>query len=410
MASTGEGRKQQFASAADGNAPLKYPSFKSPPKPSLTDTVIDVSPEEEEETAFPLREDRPLVQDVCTISVLPDEGNTVPQCTSSQFTLLSFVKALLPCKNQMFIDAQLNCQKTQNRINVLLGGTDSYQSCVVDINVEKGNGGEAHDGGVVGNVKSESVIKLSPRDAMMHQPTGGEDTSVPLHLILGKSSSCSPSYDLAVSCLALVSRSDHAALFLVSKRIGTLVASPELYKGSISLRSYRGVPLRVPKSTPSWFILRREKIQTATTTLIPIPSFPSQPQTFSSFVALDWGIYVIGGFKNTDVRTPDVLLLDCRNNTWRELPPMAVGRAAAAAGVVGEEVVSSNWAEVFDPKTNTWETLAPMQDRNEGDNVIRDTLVMDEKLHAVEFWSGGCSLQYSPREGEWGRKKRSIAW
>lgn len=36
--------------------------------------------------------------------------------------------------------------------------------------------------------------------------------------------------DLAVSCLALVSRSDHAALFLVSKRIGTLVASPELYK------------------------------------------------------------------------------------------------------------------------------------------------------------------------------------
>ncbi|XP_048600952.1 uncharacterized protein LOC106439305 isoform X2 [Brassica napus] len=171
MASTGEERKQQFASAADGNAPLKYPSFKSPPKPSLTDTVIDVSPEEEEETAFPLgEEDRPLVQDVCTISVLPDEGNTVPpQCTSSQFTLLSFVKALLPSKNQMFIDAQLNCQKTQNRINVLLGGTDSYQSCVVDINVEKGNGGEAHDGGVVGNVKSESVHmqKVLQRQASM---------------------------------------------------------------------------------------------------------------------------------------------------------------------------------------------------------------------------------------------------
>ncbi|WZZ23494.1 hypothetical protein YC2023_006895 [Brassica napus] len=170
MASTGEARKQQFASAADGNAPLKYPSFKSPPKPSLTDTVIDVSPEEEEETAFPLgEEDRPLVQDVCTISVLPDEGNTVPPQCTSQFTLLSFVKALLPSKNQMFIDAQLNCQKTQNRINVLLGGTDSYQSCVVDINVEKGNGGEAHDGGVVGNVKSESVHmqKVLQRQASM---------------------------------------------------------------------------------------------------------------------------------------------------------------------------------------------------------------------------------------------------
>ncbi|RID77149.1 hypothetical protein BRARA_A00079 [Brassica rapa] len=130
MAATGEGRKQQLASCADGNAPLKYPTFKAPPNPSLTHTLIDVSPllvkEEEEETAFPLRDDRPLVQDVCTISVLPDEGNPVPQCTS-QFTLFSFVKALLPSKNQMFIDAQLNCQKTQNRINVLLGGTDSYQ-------------------------------------------------------------------------------------------------------------------------------------------------------------------------------------------------------------------------------------------------------------------------------------------
>ncbi|CAH8273895.1 unnamed protein product [Arabidopsis lyrata] len=95
---------------------------------------------------------------MCTISVLPDEGNTIPQCTS-QFTLLSFVKALLPSKNQMLFDAQLNCQKTQNRINVLLGGTDSYQSCVVDINVEKGNGGDtvtSHDE-VVGSGKSESV-------------------------------------------------------------------------------------------------------------------------------------------------------------------------------------------------------------------------------------------------------------
>ncbi|KAG2326030.1 hypothetical protein Bca52824_008758 [Brassica carinata] len=66
-----------------------------------------------------------------TIAVLPEEGNTDSQCTS-QFTIVSFVKALHPCKSQMLIDdAQLNSQKTQNRINVLLGGTDSYQSCLV---------------------------------------------------------------------------------------------------------------------------------------------------------------------------------------------------------------------------------------------------------------------------------------
>lgn len=62
----------------------------------------------------------------------------------------------------MLIDAQLNCQKTQNRINVLLGGTDSYQSCVVDINVEKGNGGgetmTSHDELVASVKSSESVV------------------------------------------------------------------------------------------------------------------------------------------------------------------------------------------------------------------------------------------------------------
>ncbi|KAG2240577.1 hypothetical protein Bca52824_090541 [Brassica carinata] len=61
----------------------------------------------------------------------------------------------------MFIDAQLNCQKTQYRINVLLGGTDSYQSCVVDINVEKGNVAEAEE--VVASLKSECDKAISER-------------------------------------------------------------------------------------------------------------------------------------------------------------------------------------------------------------------------------------------------------
>nr|AWW15251.1 hypothetical protein [Leavenworthia alabamica] len=137
---------EEFRNVGDGNGkgnePVKYPSFKAS-KPIFNEhSSLDVFP-------LLLKEDpiihTSLVQDVCTISVLPDEATTIPQCTS-QFTLLSFVKALLlPSKNQMLIDAHLNCQKTQNRINVLLGGTDSYQSCVVDINVEKGNAGESHD-------------------------------------------------------------------------------------------------------------------------------------------------------------------------------------------------------------------------------------------------------------------------
>ncbi|KAF8092123.1 hypothetical protein N665_0423s0008 [Sinapis alba] len=175
-ATTGEGGKQQFPGVADGNgnALVKYPSFKAPKPTFITDagakhSSIDVCPLLVNEAAFPLKDgrgiDHTLVQDVCTISVLPDEGNTIPQCTS-QFTLLSFVKALLPSKNQMFIDAQLNCQKTQNRINVLLVGTDSYQSCIVDINVEKGNGAESEE--VVASLKSDNLMqKVLQRQASL---------------------------------------------------------------------------------------------------------------------------------------------------------------------------------------------------------------------------------------------------
>ncbi|EOA34062.1 hypothetical protein CARUB_v10021570mg [Capsella rubella] len=225
---------------------------------------------------------------------------------------------------------------------------------------------------------------------------------------------------LTLSCLARVSRLDHLALSLVSKRYRSLVISPELYK-TRSLLGRTEECLYVCLSsktypTSRWFIIRRKDTKTilgyaATEDLVPILSFPTVPE-LSSFVAMDWGIYVIGGFIN-DNRTSDVLLLDCRTNTWCRTPSMGVARASAAAGVVGgkiyvfggcEDVDCSNWAEVFDPKTQTWETLVPMPDRNEGDNLIRETLVMEEKVCAVSLWDG--SLYYSPREGKWGRKKK----
>ncbi|KAJ4880143.1 F-box/kelch-repeat protein SKIP6 [Raphanus sativus] len=224
---------------------------------------------------------------------------------------------------------------------------------------------------------------------------------------------------IVLRCFPLVLRSDHAASSSsqVPKRYHSLLASQELNKTRLLLgRTKEKERLYVclsttPKSTPSWFLLRPET--TGKKTLIPVPSLPSQPQTFSSYVPLDWGIYVIGGFKDGDVRSSDVSLLDCRTNTWREVPSMSVGRAAAAAGAVDgkiyvfggcEEVKESNWAEVYDPKTETWEAFAPLPDCSEGDNVVRETLVMDEKVYGVDFWSGNF-LSYSPCEGKWGRKK-----
>ncbi|CAH8369265.1 unnamed protein product [Eruca vesicaria subsp. sativa] len=217
---------------------------------------------------------------------------------------------------------------------------------------------------------------------------------------------------LAMSCFALLPRSDHASLSLVSKKYNSVLASQEFYK-TRSLLGRTEECLYVclttnPNSTPNWFLLHRDATSKQ---LIPIPSSPSQPETFSSFVPLDWGIYVIGGFKDGDVRSSDVSLLDCRTNTWRKVPSMSVARATAAAGVVDgkiyvfggcQELNSSNWAEVFDPKAQMWETFEPVSDPSEGDNVMRETLVMDEKVYGVGFWNGSL-LCYSPREREWGR-------
>ncbi|VVB09819.1 unnamed protein product [Arabis nemorensis] len=70
-------------------------------------------------------------------------------------------------------------------------------------------------------------------------------------------------YEVALSCLARLSRSDHVALSLVSKRYHSLVLSLEFY----NIRSLMG---RTEKylyeclrthydSIPRWYILRREK-------------------------------------------------------------------------------------------------------------------------------------------------------
>ncbi|EOA17796.1 hypothetical protein CARUB_v10006190mg [Capsella rubella] len=214
---------------------------------------------------------------------------------------------------------------------------------------------------------------------------------------------------MAVSYLARVSRSDHLALSLVSKKHRSLVNSSELYK-TRSLMGLTEACLYIclsikPDTTPRGFILRRAAQRRLIP--IPIPLNPSQPPVFSSFVVLDWGIYVIGGFTK-DTRTSDVWLLDCRTNTWRHAPSMGVARLLPAAGVVGgkiyvfggcDDLDCSNWAEVFDPVTQSWDTLLPLPDRNESDNLIGEALVMEDKLYAGTFF-------YSPSDSTWGRRTR----
>ena len=167
---------------------------------------------------------------------------------------------------------------------------------------------------------------------------------------------------VAVNCLAHASRLDLAALAVASKCHRSLVASPDLldmrWRMDCTETSFY-VCLRVsPDVTPRWFILNRNR------RLGPIPSNPyNQAPESSSPVVVDRGIYIIGGLINGN-RTSDVFFLDCFSHTWRPVPSMKMARAGASASLVDGKIYvvggcvgdadSSNWAEVFDPKTQTW--------------------------------------------------------
>ncbi|XP_019086096.1 PREDICTED: putative F-box/kelch-repeat protein At3g24610 [Camelina sativa] len=174
-----------------------------------------------------------------------------------------------------------------------------------------------------------------------------------------------------------------------------------------------------PAPTPRWLILRRggptlddaAVNKSVNHRLRPIPSHPYQPPESSSFVKLNLGIYVIGGLIDGNP-TSSVLLLDCLSHTWSRIRSMRVARASPAVNVVDgkiyvfggcEEVDSSNWAEVFDPKTKTWDTLPVPEDPEipKNTSVIDKSVVMEGKVYAVD--EKDQSFYFLPREGIWRR-------
>ncbi|XP_010464584.1 PREDICTED: F-box/kelch-repeat protein At4g23580-like [Camelina sativa] len=193
--------------------------------------------------------------------------------------------------------------------------------------------------------------------------------------------------DLVYNCLARVSRLYYPILSLVSKRFRSLLASTELYQTRtllgrtecclyVCLRLHSGTqPLR-------WFTLSREPIN-STKTLVPISSPNSPSALWSDAVMVGPNIYAIGGLVN-DKASSSVMVMDCRSHTWREAPPMRVARefhlhtwreappipmrmsreflhsACVLDGKIyvpggSKDLDLTNWMEVFDTKTQTWE-------------------------------------------------------
>ncbi|KAL0655947.1 hypothetical protein Bca4012_076531 [Brassica carinata] len=160
--------------------------------------------------------------------------------------------------------------------------------------------------------------------------------------------------EMVLSCLARVSRSEHASLSLVSKRHRSLLTTPELYKFRTLLGCTENLIhlcLRIPPDpNPGWFTLSLKPLDRR---LVPVRSYFYQPLDAASMVAHGCGIYVMGG-RIGGRASSSVMFLDCRSHTWSTLPSMGVPRYSAASGVVDGKIYilggcddrnSSRWGE-----------------------------------------------------------------
>ncbi|KAH0936044.1 hypothetical protein HID58_013161, partial [Brassica napus] len=68
---------------------------------------------------------------------------------------------------------------------------------------------------------------------------------------------------------------------------------------------------------------------------------------------------------------------------------------------------SSEWAEVFDPKMETWETLSVPEDVFFTFCLSRHCMVMDDKIYAVSQFSE--TICYSPGNDKWEQGSRDLA-
>ncbi|KAG2281701.1 hypothetical protein Bca52824_052921 [Brassica carinata] len=112
----------------------------------------------------------------------------------------------------------------------------------------------------------------------------------------------------------------------------------------------------------------------------------------SSFMVVDWGIFIIGGLVNGKP-TSNVTMFDCFEHAWYKIPPMKMARAFASANVIdgkiyvfggcGDDVDSSNWAEVYNPRTYTWDFLCvPTTTRPK--NIKQSAVIGKKKVYVVD--------------------------
>ncbi|CAA7042981.1 unnamed protein product [Microthlaspi erraticum] len=201
--------------------------------------------------------------------------------------------------------------------------------------------------------------------------------------------------DMAVNCLARISRWYYPTLSTVSKMFRSLVSSTELYAARSHLGSTE-IQLLVP---------------------IPASNLPSLPSLTT--VAVGAEIYAIGGPVGRAESSSAVRVLDCLSDTWRDAPSMIVARRYALSCVCDGKIYvcggvdeEEPWGEVFDTKTQTWGRLP--DPGTEVRTSVRTFQVWGISEGQGKIYIGGDSREkivYDTKQckWEWGQGKGKVA-
>ncbi|CAA7056429.1 unnamed protein product [Microthlaspi erraticum] len=214
--------------------------------------------------------------------------------------------------------------------------------------------------------------------------------------------------DVFVDCLTRVSRLDLVALGMVSRRHRYGAESEELTdmrhrRGSVDPYLYVFLHMH-PDPSPRWFVLHPVQRQ-----LKPIyPGLYPAPVEGSCFVKTKRGIYTMGGLMNGEP-TSEVTFLDCIEHIVYQLAPMKMARSGASAVLIDERIYvfggcwdqdvadSSNWVEVHDIGTPTWELL-PVSTPPKTPLKIKQSVVMMDKNLVYAVDEQGQVFVFSARE------------
>ncbi|CAA7055172.1 unnamed protein product [Microthlaspi erraticum] len=192
--------------------------------------------------------------------------------------------------------------------------------------------------------------------------------------------------EIIANCLAHISRSYYPELSLVCKTFRSLILSKELSNARLLLGNTQyvlHVCLQLPdRKHPSWFSLWIKPHQTLNNDLDKCSKITRLVQTPSSY----------------STRVP-FLRVRVGSECWLDGFSQTQYRSSVMKWNVAGPKESANWAEVFDPKTQTWETL-PDPGIKIRCSKIKAIDEIKEKLY-FRSYDEKEDYVFDPKEGKW---------